>query len=407
MLNPCAYSTEVRSQKSVPMVRESLLATTVAGIRYRYRSNVPKSVSTVHRPSRYHTHMIRSDRPIDVAVIGVGRMGRHHVRIYTDMSQVNLVAVVDADIERRHALADEFGCAAFENVAALLAGLGQKISAISVAVPTKYHAEIASACLRRGIACLVEKPLASNSDEARQLMTLAGQHQTVLQVGHTERFNPAVQAVAAMDITPRFMEVHRVSPMTFRSLDVGVVMDMMIHDLDIVLKFANAPLVQVDATGVAVLGEQEDVANARLMFASGCVANLTASRLALKTERKLRVFSEEAYVSLDYQNRSGVVIRKSGNLEALDDVRAQIARGTDLSDLDYSKLVQVEQLVMGSDNVLDDPLTAELTSFIDTVRSGGTPEVDAEAGYAAVDAAQQVVESLRTHQWDGLAEPRV
>ena len=119
---------------------------------------------------------------------------------------------------------------------------------------------------------------------------------------------------------------------------------------------------------------QEDVANARLMFASGCVANLTASRLALKTERKLRVFSEEAYVSLDYQNRSGVVIRKSGNLEALDDVRAQIARGTDLSDLDYSKLVQVEQLVMGSDNVLDDPLTAELTSFIDTVRSGDTPD---------------------------------
>ncbi len=268
--------------------------------------------------------MNNSSTAMNVAVIGVGRMGTHHARTYKKLAGARLAAVADADLERAATVADELGCAAYASAEELLAR-HPDVTAVSVAVPTRFHVETARPLLERKIACLVEKPLAPTVAAARELVDVATAHHATLQVGHTERFNPAVRAVVDMNVTPRFMEVDRVSPMTFRSLDVGVVMDMMIHDLDIVLMLADSPLVKVDAVGVAVLGEHEDVCYARLVFASGCVANLTASRLALKTERKLRVFSEIAYVSLDYQKRTGVVIRKSENAAALERVREQIA----------------------------------------------------------------------------------
>ena len=345
-------------------------------------------------------------RAVDVAVIGVGRMGRLHARIYAQLAEANLVAVVDRDEDHRETVADDHGCMAYADIDTLLAAHPQ-LAAASIAVPTLHHSTAAEPLLQRGIACLVEKPLALNVVEAGSLADLADQCGAILQVGHTERFNPAVRAVDLLEVTPRFMEVDRVSPMTFRSLDIGVVMDMMIHDLDIVLHFADSPLRDVSAAGVAVLAEHEDVANARLVFDSGCVANLTASRLALKTQRKLRLFSEEAYVSLDYQKRSGVLIRKSGNAVALERVKQQIADGVDLSDLEYADLVRVEQLAMDLPPGHDDPLTAELSSFLGAVRRGGPPDVDARAGCAAIDAAQRVVASLREHHWEGLAQPRV
>ncbi len=349
--------------------------------------------------SRYTAAMSETDR-IPVAVIGVGRMGRHHARIYRSLPQAQLVAVVDADEDRGATVADEFDCAAVAGVEELLARFPQ-VRAATVAVPTAGHLATAQPLLKNRIACLIEKPLASSSNEARQLVALAADHGVALQVGHTERFNPAVRAVAALNITPRFMEVHRISPMTFRSLDVGVVMDMMIHDLDIVLSLANSKLVKVDAAGVAVLGSHEDVASARLVFGNGCVANVTASRLALKTERKLRLFSEAAYVSLDYQKRTGIVIRKSDNDESLARIREQIRAGADLSSLDYSNLVSVDELEMdGEDHA--DPLTAELASFLDAVRTGRRPVVDGAAGVAAVEAAERVVQAIRSHKWEGL-----
>ena len=257
-------------------------------------------------------------------------------------------------------------------------------------------------------ACLVEKPLAPTSEESRRIARLADDHGAILQVGHTERFNPAVRAVLAMDFQPRFMEVDRVSPMTFRSLDVGAVMDMMIHDLDIVLTLARSPLVKVDAAGVAVLGKHEDVANARLVFANGCVANLTTSRLALKTERKLRVFSEQVYVSLDYQKRTGTAIKRSDNAQALAQVKEQLASGADLSSVNYTGLVSVQELTMDLPPGQEDPLTAELTSFVEAVKHNRKPEVDALAGSAAVDAAERVVEAIRSHRWEGVtADPSV
>ncbi len=343
--------------------------------------------------------------PIRVAVVGAGRMGRHHLRTYRHLPEANLVAVVDANPDRAAAMADEFGCEALSDVKALLERFPD-VQAVTVAVPTVYHAAVAKPLLERGVACLVEKPLAPTVAEARELAALAVRHNALVQVGHTERFNPAVRAVAALDIPPRFIEVDRISPMTFRSLDVGVVMDMMIHDLDIVLMLADSELVKVDAAGVSVMGEHEDVANARLVFASGCVANLTASRLALKTERKLRLFSEEAYVSLDYQKRSGLVLRKSDNAAGLEEVRRQIAAGADLSDLDYSELVHVDELTMDGDTS-SDALTAELSSFLDSVRRGRQPDVDAQAGSDAVEAAQRVVDAIAAHRWEGLTSSRV
>lgn len=339
-----------------------------------------------------------SDR-MQVAVVGVGRMGKHHARTYAKLAQVKLVAVVDADVERAAEVADEYGGEALGSVEELLAKF-PGLAGVSVAVPTKYHAAAAEPLLRRRIPCLIEKPLAPTLAEARQLAAIAAEHGTVLQVGHTERFNPAVRAVAAMDLTPRFIEVDRVSPMTFRSLDVGVVMDLMIHDLDIVLMLARSTIAKVDAVGVAVMGEAEDVADARLTFANGCVANITASRLALKTERKLRLFSDAAYVSLDYQKRSGVVIRRTDNDAALTHVREQIAAGADLSDVDYSELVNVNELSM-DDGAADDPLTAELSSFLSAAVRGEAPAVDAQAGYAAVDAAERVLTAIRAHTWEG------
>jgi predicted dehydrogenase len=260
------------------------------------------------------------------------------------------------------------------------------VKAVTIAVPTRFHAEVAEACIRRGVACLVEKPLAKDaSDAARR----AG---VTVQVGHIERFNPAVRAMGRLPMAPRFIEVIRISPMTFRSIDVGVVLDMMIHDIDIVLKLAGSPVTKIDAVGVSVIGEHEDICNARLTFANGCVANVTASRLALKTERKLRVFSPDAYVSVDYQKRYGVVVRRTGNLEAIRSAAEKIRTGdvSDLSGLNYADLVQVEELQISD----TEPLRAQLDSFVSAVRDGTPVEVTAEDGLAAVETAVRIVEAI-------------
>jgi predicted dehydrogenase len=342
------------------------------------------------------------DAGTPVAVIGVGRMGRHHARTYKQMLGVDLTAVVDMDEERAHTVADEYGCAAYGSVEQMLAA-HPGVSAVTVAVPTQHHRTTAEPLLKKRIACLIEKPLAPTVADARALVDCAQAYDAVLQVGHTERFNPAFRAAEALKFKARFMEVDRVSPMTFRSLDVGVVMDMMIHDLDIVLMLAGSPIKTVHAAGVAVLGEHEDVANARIVFDSGCVANLTASRLALKTERKLRVFSESGYISLNYQTREGIVIHTAGdNREALAKVRAQVAQGLDLSDLDYQDIIQVKELTFDLPPGEEDQLTAEQRSFLGAARDGSRPAVDGPAGYAAVDAAERVVRAIRDHKWEGM-----
>ena len=323
-----------------------------------------------------------------VGVIGCGRMGRLHARVYSEMPQVRLVGVCDARADHAGATAEQHACAAFSDVDAML----EKVDAVTVAVPTKFHPDVASRCFAKRVACLIEKPLAGSVEEATRIVTGARESGTLVQVGHIERFNPAVRAMRKLDIRPRFMEVTRISPMTFRSIDVGVVLDMMIHDIDIVLMLADSPVVDVRATGVSVIGEVEDVCNARLTFANGCVANLTASRLAMKTERKLRVFSPNAYVSLDYQKRYGIVAARTGNVDAIRDAVAKIRSGeiSDLSDLNYADLVDIQELQIDD----TEPLRAELESFVNAVRTKTRPDVTAEDGLLAVEIAARIVEAV-------------
>ncbi|MEM6458692.1 MAG: Gfo/Idh/MocA family oxidoreductase [Planctomycetota bacterium] len=340
------------------------------------------------------------------AVVGAGRMGRHHARTYAAMPNVELVAVVDRDADRAEDAVEEYGGVALADVGALLERFPD-LTGVTVSVPTEFHVAAATPLLERGVACLIEKPLAPTLADAVALKELAEDNGAVLQVGHTERFNPAVRALVAKRLRPRFMEVDRVSPMTFRSLDVGVVMDMMIHDLDILLTLARSPIAKVDAVGVSVLGAYEDVCDARLTFENGCVATLTGSRLAMKTERKLRLFSETSYVSLDYAKQSGLVIEKSGNDDALADLRRQLAAGADLSGLDFTDLVNLDELDMDLPADERDPLTAQASAFLTCAASGGEPVVTAAQGCAAIDAAERIAAAMAAHRWEGLGSTRL
>ncbi|HOA72444.1 MAG TPA: Gfo/Idh/MocA family oxidoreductase [Phycisphaerae bacterium] len=332
-------------------------------------------------------------KPIPVAVVGTGHMGRHHVRVYHEMPETQLVGIVDLDLKRAQELADTYQTQAYDSIEPLLG----KVQAVSVAVPTMAHLQVARPFIETGAAVLIEKPLAPDSETGRLLHRLAREHNALLQVGHTERFNPVVRALHRMEVAPKFIETHRISPFTFRSADIGVVMDMMIHDIDVVLSLVRAKPVQVEAVGVRVLARHEDVANAWVTFDNGCVANLTASRLALKTERKIRVFSEEAYLSLDYQKKNGIAVKKDANLDLLKLAREHDAKDlSQLAGVDFSQMVKVEPLQV--DDV--EPLRAELQSFITALQSGRPPEVSAEDGVAAIELAEQIVAALKRHQWE-------
>ena len=317
-------------------------------------------------------------------------MGKYHAKAYAAMPRVKLVGVFDASADAARDAAGQFDCEAFADLGAV----ASRVKAVTIAVPTKFHLGVAEPLLKRGVACLIEKPLAPDVEQSRRIVDLAREHNAVVQVGHIERFNPALRAAQRFNLRPGFIEVVRVSPMTFRSIDVGVVLDMMIHDLDIVLRLANSPAEDVQAVGVSVIGDVEDICNARITFENGCVANVTASRLALKTERKMRLFSTDAYVSIDYQKRDGIVVRRAGNLAAMRDAVAKIKSGeiTDLSELNYEQLVQIEHLEIDE----ADPLRAQLESFVDAVTTGKQPEVSAEDGLAAVELATRIVTSMKT-----------
>jgi predicted dehydrogenase len=328
--------------------------------------------------------------PLPVAVIGCGRMGRLHARFYSQMPQVRLVGVYDAVPEAAASCADEHGTKAYAKLSKLL----EEVAAVTIAVPTVAHPEVAKECIDAGVACLIEKPLAKDVADARKIVDWARSGNVTVQVGHIERFNPAVRAMRQMHIQPGFIEVTRISPLTFRGIDVGVVLDMMIHDIDIVLQLAQSNVARIDATGVSITGETEDICNARIVFENGCVANMTASRLALKTERKLRVFSPDAYVSVDYQKRYGIVANRTGNVDAIRDAVSKIKSGEiqDLSDLNFADLVTIQELQIDD----ADPLRAELESFVNAVKNRSAPEVPAEDGLAAVVLATQIVQAITT-----------
>lgn len=333
-----------------------------------------------------------SQSPIRTAVVGVGHMGRHHARLYQEMPQSQLVAVVDLNKDRAAEIAGKHGATALTSIDEL----PNDVRAVTVAVPTIHHRTIAEKLLRRGMAVLVEKPIADTVANAEAMMNCAKESGSILTVGHTERFNPVVRAIQRLDIRPKYIESQRISPFRFRSADIGVVSDMMIHDIDIILHLVRSKPVQVDAVGVNVLAKHEDVANARVVFENGAVANLVASRLALKTDRRLRVFSETAYLSLDYQRKNGIVVTRDANLDVLSLAKdKKLEDLAQMADLDFGQLVNVEPLIV--DDV--EPLRAELEAFLDSVATGKPPAVSAEDGVDAVRLAGQIVTAIGSHRW--------
>ena len=325
-----------------------------------------------------------------VAVVGVGGFGRHHARIYGELDKaglVRLVGLVDVDPARAKELADRLSVPVVPRVE----DLPGPVDAVTVAVPTGSHRRVAEPLLLRGVHCLVEKPIAASTAEGEAMLKAARRGGAVLQVGHVERFNPVMAAVERLGIRPVFLEVHRLAPFSFRSSDVGVVMDLMIHDLDIVQHLVGEEPARVEAVGVPVLGGHEDIANARLTFPSGAVANVTASRVSLTKMRKVRVFSPDAYVSLDYDKKQALLVRKSPKLN-----RAELERAAggakDLSALagvDFGELLETQMLPIDD----AEPLKEEIRSFL-AAAAGGPARVTGAEGLRALALAERILADI-------------
>ncbi|HXZ31278.1 MAG TPA: Gfo/Idh/MocA family oxidoreductase [Terriglobales bacterium] len=316
-----------------------------------------------------------------VAVVGVGAFGRNHARVYQQLASegvpVRLVGVVDSDTARADAIAQEFGCRALGSVEQLVT-THRELQAASVAVPTVHHLKVAEQLMQAGVDVLIEKPLVSSLAEADELIRMAKQLGRIAQVGHLERFNPAVRATLPILTRPMFFEVHRLSVFIPRSLDIDVVLDLMIHDLDIVLSFVNSPVKEIRAVGLPILSGKVDIANVRIEFDSGCVANFTASRVSTERVRKLRFFQPNQYVSLDY-GRQDVLIFSVGKSNS--------------GSASVNPQIQVTKLP----TVQEEPLHAELKSFLDSVRQRSMPLVGLEDGRRALSVALEIIRAIREH----------
>jgi predicted dehydrogenase len=304
------------------------------------------------------------------AVIGVGYLGRFHAQKYRDHDGVSLVGVVDASHERAAVVAAEVGCAAFTDYRQLF---GQ-VDLVSIAVPTQHHFAVARDCLVNGIHILVEKPITQSVAEADELIRLASAANLVLQVGHLERFNPAVMALQGVLNNPLFIESHRLAPFKPRGTDVNVVLELMIHDIDILLSLVRHPITTINSVGLPVLSGEVDIANARLQFANGCVANVTASRASRETLRKIRIFQKDAYINIDYQNRSIAIYKRQPG--------ANLIPG--LPD------IVVEERSFAQSDALRD----EIDAFVSAVVNGTPPVVSGEDGKRALEVAMQISSRL-------------
>jgi predicted dehydrogenase len=309
---------------------------------------------------------------IRVAVVGAGEFGRNHARVYREIEGAELVAVCDQIPERAKAIGAEFHAAVFPSIEALR-DHADTLDAVSVAVPTFAHAEIGCRLMQMGLDVLIEKPMASSLAEADALLEAAKENGRILQVGHVERFNPAVIAVEPILNRPLFFEVHRLGIFTPRSLDVDVIYDLMIHDLDILLALVNEPVTEVKAVGIPVLTDKVDIAHARLEFAGGAVANITASRVSTERVRKMRFFQQHEYISLDYARR--------------DALRIGVKKPGPQPEFAFEKLKAPSA----------EPLHAELEAFVESVRTRKEPRTNGAAGRAALELASRVMASIQEH----------
>jgi predicted dehydrogenase len=300
--------------------------------------------------------------PLRVGVVGVGHIGSNHARLYAELPSVDFAAIYDVDATRANAVGKKYGVTPVKS----LEQFAEMTDAASIATPTSTHHEVARALLSRGKHLLIEKPITDSPQEASELAELAARQRLILQVGHVERFNPVLSALEARLTHPRFIEAHRLSPYPDRSTDIGVVLDLMIHDLEIILHLVRSPVQNIDAVGVPVLSKREDIANARLRFESGCVANITSSRISPERMRKIRVFQEDAYLSLDYQNQSGEIYRRADG---------RITRDK----------VAIER---------EEPLKRQLMSFVECASTGGAPRVSGFQATAALELAVEITKRI-------------
>jgi predicted dehydrogenase len=311
-----------------------------------------------------------SEKPIRVAVVGVGEFGKNHVRVWRELEGAEFAGIVDTNVERARRIAEEFGTRVIPGLDALAA---ERVQAVSLAVPTKEHANIGCRLLDAGVDVLVEKPIAASLEEADRLIASAERSGRILQAGHVERFNPAVAAAQKIVSRPMFFEVHRLGIFTPRSLDIDVVYDVMIHDLDILLSLVNAPVADLKAVGIPVITDKVDIAHARIEFSTGTVANVTASRVSTERVRKMRFFQAHEYISLDFARQ--------------DALRIRVQPGSPQPGIGFEKLPATPE----------EPLRAELRAFLESVRTRKPPIVDGAAGRRALALADRVMAGILEH----------
>lgn len=332
---------------------------------------------------------------IKVAVLGTGSLGKEHARIYAELATAGVVefaGVHDTASETARKIAERYRVKAFSSASEALAAS----DALSVVTPTATHFELSKTLLEQGRHVLVEKPMTDDAAQAAQLVGLAKKQNCVLQVGHVERFNPVFKYLEKVVTEPRFIEGHRLSPYPARSTDIGVVLDLMIHDLDVVLAFVKSPITSVDAVGIPVLSKSEDIANARLRFANGCVANLTVSRISPERLRKIRVFSGGAmtsYISLDYRAQEGFIYRVAREGEEQSSLLKKLLHAKDstiVSEFAGKRIVREPVPI-----TKEEPLKLELQHFVECVRAHRTPEVSGESAKQALDLALEITQQIR------------
>jgi predicted dehydrogenase len=337
-------------------------------------------------------------RPLRLGVVGVGHLGRIHTRLISQIDGLELVGVVDPVEANRRDVAAQWQTEAFESHTDLLG----RVDAAIIATPTQLHHRVALDLINRGVHLLIEKPLTANRAEASELVEAAQKQKTVLQVGHVERFNPAWSAALPHVREPKYIEAVRRSGFSFRSTDIGAVLDLMIHDLDLILSLVQSRVERVEALGISIFGGHEDVANARLTFENGCVATLNASRASYQAARTMQIWSTRAFASLDFSARTASIIRPSETL---------LRRELDIDSLTQTQKVELKDRLLAEHLPLEqieaqpsDAITAELVDFADSIRRGRQPRVSGEQARDAVSVAEEILAQISTHRWNGSEE---
>ena len=323
-----------------------------------------------------------AETKVRCGVAGVGSLGQHHARIYASLPGVDFVGIFETNDARAAEICERHGCSRFDSLEAL----GAACDAVSVVVPTDLHEQVALTLLAQGCHLLIEKPICASLAEAERVLAAAKTHDRIVQVGHIEHFNPVMGFLEKEVSEPRFITAERLAPFTPRGTEVGVVLDLMIHDIGIVLELVRSEVTKIDSVGVSLLSKTEDIANARIEFANGCVANLSTSRMSLKKVREIRVFQESGYFSFDFMRQSGHLVRKTGLLDYAGQLRAGAVDPADLSALPLEP-VPLEK---------GEPLALELNHFVESVAQAHQPKVGGALGRRALEVAITITEQIRT-----------